>query len=50
MVPLFYPEGGNKMLFQRTIGDICATSKSCEEVRSKLKEKHIPFEEYGREK
>lgn len=33
------------MLYQKTIKNICENSKSREEIKEKLKEKNLPFEE-----
>ena len=34
------------MLYSKTILNICKSSTNCEEVRKKLWEKHVPFEEH----
>ena len=38
------------MLYQRTIYNICNSSKTSEEIKEKLRNKSIPFEEYEDER
>ncbi len=38
------------MLYQRTIYNICSSSKTSEEIKEKLRNKSIPFEEYEDER
>lgn len=38
------------MLYQRTIYNICNSSKTSDEIKQRLKEKSIPFEEYKDER
>ncbi len=38
------------MLYQRTIYNICNSSKTSEEIKEKLRDKSIPYEEYEDER